>query len=66
MKPPVSSFRASHVLSGFVSTHLLLSGSFVALGQSRDSKAPIKTQSDARMAVGSFVVPKSSDVTLAR
>ena len=64
MKLPVSSFLASHVLSGFVSTYLLLSGSLVALGQSRDSKAPIKTQSGARMAVGSFVVPKSSDVAL--
>jgi tetratricopeptide (TPR) repeat protein len=64
MKRLARSFMAHHLLSGLLSTYLLLLGSLVALGQNGDSKATIKMQSGLGLAVGSYVVPKSSEIPL--
>jgi tetratricopeptide (TPR) repeat protein len=55
---------AQLLLTGSLSTYLLLSASLLALGQSADSKLATQVQSGTGLAVGSFVVPKSSDISL--
>ncbi len=58
------SFTPHHLLSGLLSSCLLLNGSLVAVGQNGESKPSTKTQSLSGLAVGSSVVLKSSDIPL--